>query len=40
MFEITGFVSGVGLTPLASCGESSNELVDSGGEYLDRLSDS
>jgi len=40
VFEITGFVSGVALTLLGICGESSNELLDSGGEFLDRLGDS
>ena len=39
MFEITGFVSGVGLTLLGVCVDCSNELVDSGGEFLDQLGD-
>jgi hypothetical protein len=40
VFEIPGFVSGVGLTLLGVRGDSTNELVDSGGEFLDRLGDS
>jgi hypothetical protein len=40
VFEITGFISGVGLTPLDGYVESSNELMDSGGQFLDRLSES
>lgn len=40
VFEITSFVSGVGLAPFGGCSESSNKRVDSGGEFLDRLGDS